>query len=171
VHQQRVADLEASGDVCGDVWHGGGDAGAFLLIPITRAITLICIPPARCSRRISGQSSTDNTRFLPARLEPGLVEGVSFRATRGQFSADGDTSEISDEAWVTLKHWPTARSRWATPCLPRCVRECWSARSERCRLRRIPSRHLRQCCPRCRCALLLTCRSRIRLLELEGRTV
>ena len=39
----------------------------FLLIPITRAITLIGMPSDRCSRRISAQSSTHNTP-LPSRL-------------------------------------------------------------------------------------------------------
>jgi len=33
--------------------------------PITRATTLIGIPSPKCSRRISAQSSTDNTRFFP----------------------------------------------------------------------------------------------------------
>ena len=37
----------------------------FLETPNTRAIALIGIPSARCSRRISAQSSTDNTPSLP----------------------------------------------------------------------------------------------------------
>ena len=37
----------------------------FLDTPITRAISLIGSPSARCSRRISAQSSTSSTLFLP----------------------------------------------------------------------------------------------------------
>jgi hypothetical protein len=37
----------------------------FLEIPSTRAITLIGIPSARCSLRISAQSSTESTPFTP----------------------------------------------------------------------------------------------------------
>ena len=48
--------------------------------PITRAIALIGIPSARCSRRISAQSSTANTS-LPPRLDSSQGLG------RGQFSA------------------------------------------------------------------------------------
>jgi len=51
----------------------------FLLIPITRAIVLIGMPSARCSRRTSAQFSTESTCSLPARLEPGSREGVNFR--------------------------------------------------------------------------------------------
>jgi hypothetical protein len=40
----------------------------FLLIPNTRAITLIGKPSERCNRRTSAQSSTDNTRF-PSQLD------------------------------------------------------------------------------------------------------
>ena len=37
----------------------------FLETPSVRAIALIGIPSARCSRRISAQSSTDSNPFLP----------------------------------------------------------------------------------------------------------
>ena len=64
--------------------------------PSTRAITLIGIPSARCSRRISAQSSTDNTPSSPARLEPGSRQGVKIRpSTRGQFSGAVDMARSS----------------------------------------------------------------------------
>ena len=60
--------------------------------PNVLAITLIGIPSARCNRRISAQSSTDNTRFLLPRAEVRVSEGVSFRPPiRGQFSGVVDT--------------------------------------------------------------------------------
>src|SRR5664279_5089546 len=60
--------------------------------PTTRAITLIGIPSDLRSRRISAQSSTDNTPFLPSSDEPGSPEGVRFRLPpRGQFSRAVDS--------------------------------------------------------------------------------
>ena len=55
---------------------GPSEASALLTVffehPITRAITLIGISSARCNRRISAQSSTNNTpSSSPARCEPG----------------------------------------------------------------------------------------------------
>src|SRR5664279_2012643 len=62
--------------------------------PTTRAITLIGIPSDLRSRRISAQSSTDNTPFLPSSDEPGSPEGVRFRLPpRGQFSRAVDRRE------------------------------------------------------------------------------
>src|SRR5581483_11909094 len=59
---------------------------------ITRAIILIGNPSARCNRRISAQSSTDNTPCLPPTLikarrsrkgsKFGRRHGVSFQAAR-----------------------------------------------------------------------------------------
>ena len=55
--------------------------------PITRAIALIGIPSARCSRRISAQSSTVNTRFLPGSTRARVSGGGQISAAaRGQFS-------------------------------------------------------------------------------------
>jgi hypothetical protein len=55
---------------------GPSDASAdrtvFLEIPSTRAICEIDILSTRCNRRISAQSSTPNTRFLPARYRARL---------------------------------------------------------------------------------------------------
>ena len=68
------------------------DFTVFLLTLSTRAIPLIDMPSARCSRRISAQSSTDNTHFLLARLAARLKRGVKIRAaTRGQFSGVADS--------------------------------------------------------------------------------
>ena len=44
----------------------------FRATPSVRAITLIGSPSARCSLRISAQSSTDNTPPPPGSDEPGL---------------------------------------------------------------------------------------------------
>ena len=60
--------------------------------PSTRAIALIGIPSARCSRRISAQSSTINTRFLPGSARARVsAQVVNFRLPRrGQFSGAVD---------------------------------------------------------------------------------
>gem|GEM_PF-5948399 len=58
-----------------------------LEIPINRAITLIGNRSAGWSPRISAQSSTCNTRFLPTSKEASISEGVSFQLPLGdQFS-------------------------------------------------------------------------------------
>src|SRR6185437_15148772 len=56
------------------------------------AIVLIGNPSARCSLRISAQSSTDNNSLLlSARKAETQTKGVKIRAsTRGQFSDDAD---------------------------------------------------------------------------------
>src|SRR6185437_11717228 len=56
------------------------------------AIVLIVNPSARCSLRISAQSSTDNNSLLlSARKAETQTKGVKIRAsTRGQFSDDAD---------------------------------------------------------------------------------
>jgi hypothetical protein len=51
--------------------------------PTTRAIALIGIPSARCSRRISAQSSTANSRFLLTSTEASVPEGVNFQMPPG----------------------------------------------------------------------------------------
>jgi hypothetical protein len=72
----------------------------FREIPITRAIRAIGICSARLSRRISAQSSTFSTCFLPdsarARVSGKLV---NFRLPRcGQYSVAVDTGEITNGA-------------------------------------------------------------------------
>jgi hypothetical protein len=47
--------------------------------PITLAITLIGIPSARYSRRISAQSSTLNTSLPPGSARARVYEGSTFR--------------------------------------------------------------------------------------------
>ncbi|GAA5000144.1 hypothetical protein GCM10023317_31930 [Actinopolymorpha pittospori] len=71
-------------------WYRGGPSAAnarltvFLEIPITRAIALIGIFSARDNRRISAQSSTDNTCFLPQLdLSQGLDKGSVFVRRQG----------------------------------------------------------------------------------------
>jgi len=59
----------------------------FLEQPNTRAITFTGIRSARCSRRISAQSSTLNTHFPLTSAEVSISKGVSFQLPlRGQFS-------------------------------------------------------------------------------------
>jgi hypothetical protein len=72
----------------------------FFEIPIDLAITLIGTPSARCNRRISAQSSTDNTPYPPAsRFEDRVSEGVSFQLpSEGQFSRVVDTHDRPDFA-------------------------------------------------------------------------
>lgn len=63
----------------GSAYRGGADAAraffaVFFEIPNRRAIARIAIPSARCSRRISAQSSTPNTpdrqRWVNVQPEP-----------------------------------------------------------------------------------------------------
>ena len=62
-------------------------------IPNVRAIILIGNPSARCKRRISAQSSTDNNSLLLSAHAENQTKGVKIRAsTRGHFSDDADTS-------------------------------------------------------------------------------
>jgi hypothetical protein len=65
----------------------------FLEIPITRAICAIGNRSARRNRRISAQSSTTNTRFLPARARAKLTAKlVNFQMPRPvHFSRAVDT--------------------------------------------------------------------------------
>jgi hypothetical protein len=60
-------------------------------------MVLIGNPSARCSRRISAQSSTDNNSFAPIDSIESTVrsKGVNIRPTlRGQFSAVADTRPL-----------------------------------------------------------------------------
>jgi hypothetical protein len=60
--------------------------------PITLATCLIGIPSARCSRRISAQSSTFNTPLPPRLGSSQGPAGVNFRpSVGGQFSRAVDT--------------------------------------------------------------------------------
>ena len=73
--------------------------------PNFRAIALIGNPSARCSRRISAQSSTDNTLLSLDSVEPRLgLQGVEIRPTlRDQFSGGADSEKLSRTqkgAWV-----------------------------------------------------------------------
>jgi hypothetical protein len=74
LNNSRIRGSKTSTDEpAGARWYFGGpsDANAdrtvFLEIPNTRAICEIDMFSARCNRRTSAQSSTPNTRFLPAR--------------------------------------------------------------------------------------------------------
>jgi hypothetical protein len=64
--------------------------------PITRAISEIDTRSARCNRRISAQSSTPNTCFLPRSTEHRLQgKLVKFRLPRaGQFSLAVDMRPV-----------------------------------------------------------------------------
>jgi hypothetical protein len=67
----------------------------FLATPITRAISETAIPSARRNRRISAQSSTSSTCFLPS-SNRARVSGklVNFQFPRGgQFSVAADIVE------------------------------------------------------------------------------
>src|SRR4051812_9713644 len=69
----------------------------FLETPNFLAIALIGNPSARCSRRISAQSSTDNTPSSPsARVEPRVsAKGVKIQAAlRGHLSSGADTVDV-----------------------------------------------------------------------------
>src|SRR5215203_10190 len=62
--------------------------------PITLATCLIGIPSARYSRRISAQSSTDNTSLPPRLGSSQGPRGVSFRPSiGGQFSRVADNGQ------------------------------------------------------------------------------
>ena len=94
--------------------------------PITLAIALIGIPSARCSRRISAQSSTPNTSLPPRLGSSQGPRGVSFQASiGGQFSRVVDT-------WQA--HQPSEHVR----ALPSSVRlgspRAWSTSGPRRRL-------------------------------------
>ena len=90
---------------------GPSDANAartvFFEIPNTRAITLIGIRSARCNRRISAQSSTDNTPCPPpARCEPECrAGGQNSAAAQGQFSRAVDAIR-SGSGFCTSSHCP-----------------------------------------------------------------
>ena len=56
---------------CGGPSLANADFTVFLEIPNTREISEIDTSSERRNRRISAQSSTSNTCFLPARIEPG----------------------------------------------------------------------------------------------------
>jgi hypothetical protein len=78
-------------------WYRGGPSAAsarftvFFEQPITLATALIGMCSARCSRRISAQSSTLNTS-LPPRLDSSQgLRGVNFQASPG-----GQLSRVSD---------------------------------------------------------------------------
>jgi hypothetical protein len=76
----------------------------FLEIPSTRAISEIDNPSDRCNRRISAQSSTLNTRFLPdsnrVRVSGKLVK---IRLPRGdQYSVAVDTIMVL-AAWCAVR--------------------------------------------------------------------
>ena len=96
----RIRGSNASAtDPCGFRTYFGGlslASAAFTVfreIPITRAISAIGICSARLSRRISAQSSTLSTCFLPDSA-PARVSGklVNFRLPRcGQYSVAADT--------------------------------------------------------------------------------
>ena len=70
--------------------------------PITRAITLIGIPSARCNRRISAQSSTPYTpSSSPARCEPGSrPRGSKFGCRAGVSFHTPSTPNIIQEYWL-----------------------------------------------------------------------
>jgi hypothetical protein len=75
---------------------GWSAANAFFTVffeqPSTRAITFTGIRSARCSRRISAQSSTLNTHFPLTSAEVSITEGVSFHLpSGGQFSRAVDS--------------------------------------------------------------------------------
>jgi hypothetical protein len=86
-------------DPCGARSYRGGPSAAkarltvFLEHPITLAICLIGIRSARCSRRISAQSSTLNT-LASSRLDSSQdLRGVNFQASSGgQFPRAVDNS-------------------------------------------------------------------------------
>jgi len=85
-------------DPAGTRSYRGGPAAAnaaftvFREIPINRATSEIDTPSDRCNRRISAQSSTLNTRFLPGSVQPRLSRKlVNFQLPRsGQYSVAAD---------------------------------------------------------------------------------
>jgi len=66
----------------------------FLATPSTRAISEIAMPSARRSRRISAQSSTPNTRFLPG----SAGARVSWKLVNLQLPCHGQHSLAVDSA-------------------------------------------------------------------------
>ena len=108
----RIAGSKASTAEPGALAHSSGvvrtrSAARTVLraTPIRRAIALMPIPSARCSRRISAQSSTLINSFLPrpamppgSEIHTSVVDprrGVRFRpAIRGQYSAVADTGTV-----------------------------------------------------------------------------
>lgn len=86
----------------------------FFDTPSSRAMALMGIFSARCSLRISAQSSTLSTLFLPGSwLEPGCQEGVSFQALpRGQFSRVADNPLATIAARLELLDVSQLRARW-----------------------------------------------------------
>lgn len=112
-----------------------------LRTPTTLAITLIGIPSARCNRRISAQSSTDNTPSPPpgstrARIR---AKGVNIRAsTRGQFSRVGDSNDPRRTAAETGR-----RSGALSPCQVRAgERHCVGGGSRFCAVGMPPRQQL-----------------------------
>ena len=82
--------------------------------PITRAITLIGICSARCSRRISAQSSTESTPSPLARPEPGEVIRQEFRIRMprlGQYSRTVDTPLLRKPRWPATGSRAGSRAR------------------------------------------------------------
>ena len=69
----------------------------FREMPSTRAISEIAMPSARRSRRISAQSSTPNTRFLPGSVQARVSRKlVNFQLPcRGQYSLAVDNRPVS----------------------------------------------------------------------------
>src|SRR5207244_5672675 len=82
--------------------------------PSCRAICLIGIPSAKCSRRISAQSSTCNIPFvLLARWEPESVEGVRFQAKpQGQLSRVADIIDVHLDRQVCSIDRASTRTRF-----------------------------------------------------------
>jgi hypothetical protein len=90
-NSSRIRDSNSSAtEPAGCRWYRGGASLAnarftvFLEIPNTRATSEIDNPSARHSRRISAQSSTPNTRFLPSSVQT-RVSGklVNIQLPRG----------------------------------------------------------------------------------------
>jgi len=90
VSRSRIrSSISSTSEPFGARWYFGAPADrracltVFFEHPIVRAIALIGIVSAQCSRRISAQSSADNTRFLLASTEVSTPKGVSFRLPSG----------------------------------------------------------------------------------------
>ena len=112
---------------------GWSAANAFLTVffehPTTRAITLIGIRSARCSRRISAQSSTLNTHFLLTSAEVSITRNHLVQLPpRGQFSRAVDKisgvcpNRAAASTAVTPARFmprPACAVRGADPCVVR----------------------------------------------------
>ncbi len=73
----------------------------FRLTPITRAIALIGIPSARCTRQISAQFSTESTCSLPSSVSQGAGKGSTLRCRHGvSFHAPSTTARARKERLV-----------------------------------------------------------------------